>query len=461
MARHPYASGILHFIALIVMSVTIAGCAPRGDNAGDSVSTNGAEGSVNFSQPLAYRVTPRTCEIEGVNDWVYQSMLDYYLFYQQVDVNINPATYESPEELIRDLRVSPNDTFSYVTDETTYSAFFNEGETFGYGWNFARTPDNGLFFSLIEPNSPLAAADVQRGDQLVAINGITIPDFDQLSSAERQRIIGEADEVKTLDLTIDREGSAQRQVSVTTARYDLQTVLNTQIIEHNGVNVGYLNFYQFVNTSSQELQQAFATFQAADISELVIDLRFNGGGRIFVASELASHVLGKTRPDDVFTTFGYNDKYQDQNVSLYFENMQSTLALNRVFVLQSSNTCSASELVVNSLRPFVEVITVGSTSCGKPYATSPNIACGKVVNALEIELLNAAGAGGYFNGIAADCPAIEDVQQPLGETSEPLLATALNYIVAGSCNLMAQRTRTQGHRLSTEFKQPWHGGNNL
>lgn len=461
MARHAHALGRPLVIASLAAMLAISGCGARGDSAGDSESTDAITESNNFSEPLAFKVSPLNCEVENVNNWVYESMQDYYLFYQQVDRNVNTANYASPEELIRDLRVAPNDTFSYVADETAYSAFFNEGETFGFGWNFARSPDNSLYFSLIEPNSPLATAGVQRGDELVAINGITIPAFDQLSSSERRVIIGAADEVTTLDLSIDREGTPQRQVSVTSETYALQTVLNTDIIERNGVKVGYLHFYQFINTSSQELQQAFATFQAADISELVIDLRFNGGGRIFVANEMASHMVGSSNANKVFTTFSYNDKYRDQNASLYFENMQSTLALDRVFVLQSSNTCSASELVINSLRPFMEVITVGSTSCGKPYATSPNIACGKVINALEIELLNADGAGGYFGGIAADCPAIEDVRQPLGEPSEPLLAAALNYVDTGSCNLLAQRARVQSHTLNSEFKAVWRGGNSL
>lgn len=419
-----------------------------------------------ISQPLAFRPFPRSCELEDMNSWVYQSMQDYYLFYQQVQSNVDTDDYDSPEELVSDLRVAPNDTFSYVTDETTYSAFFNEGETFGYGWNFARTASNELLFSLVEPNSPLDTAGVKRGDQLLAINGIDIPDFDQLSRTERQNILGTSDEIKSLELTIlandgTADGTTQRQVNITKSTYGLQTVLDSRVIEQRGVMVGYLHFYQFVNTSSQELKQAFSRFKAEGVSELVIDLRFNGGGRIVIANELASYVLGRSAQNNVFTTFAYNDKYQSQNQSLYFQELQDSLGLNRVFVLQSSNTCSASELVVNSLRPFIDVITVGSTSCGKPYATSPNTACGKVANVLEIELLNASGTGGYFEGIAADCSAAEDVRRPLGDESEPLLATALNYIDTGSCSLLAGRLRTQTHQLTTDLKHQWQGGNSL
>ncbi|MFK7992552.1 MAG: S41 family peptidase [Granulosicoccus sp.] len=462
MPLNSFAPSYAYATALVVATLTLSGCGVRGDSAGDSQQAGNADGSYDLSQPLTFRPTARNCELEDINSWVYQSMQDYYLFYRQVPGNVNTASYESPESLIADLRVAPNDTFSYVTDETTYSAFFDEGESFGYGWNFARTADNTLLFSLIEPNSPLAIAGVQRGDELIAINGIDIPDLDQLSQAELDDIFGVDDEIKTLELTIAEVGaSSASQVSVTKSRYELQTVLDTRVIEQNGVKVGYLHFYQFVNTSSQELEQAFSTFEAAGVSELVVDLRFNGGGRISVANELASHIIGDNHKDDVFTTFAFNDKYEALNDSLNFQEMQSSVSLNRVFVLQSGNTCSASELIVNSLRPFMEVITVGSNSCGKPYATTPNIACGKVVNALEIELLNAAGAGGYFDGIAADCPVATDVRRPLGELSEPLLATALNYIETGRCNLMAQRAAKERQTLSNEFKPSWQGGGSL
>lgn len=449
-------------LATFIVALSVqAGCDISGDGAGDTLPSGNDVGAVNFVGPLAQKPQPRSCSVEDLNQWVHDSMQDYYLFHDQVDPNADANSADSPEAFIQSLRVTPNDTFSYVTDESTYTAFFSEGETMGYGWNFARDSDDALLFSLINPGSPLAEAGVLRGDELLSINDISMDDFSQLSSQARQDIIGTGNDVRTITLTIASAGSANREVTVTRAVFSLQTVLDAQVIQRNGANVGYLHFYQFINNSSAELEQAFATFNAADVSELVIDLRFNGGGRIAIANELASYVVGDGHTNDVFTTFAYNDKYQDRNVSVYFQQMLDSLSLGRVFVLQSENTCSASELVVNSLRPFIEVVTVGSTSCGKPYATSPNIACGKVVNALEIDLLNASGTGGYFDGIAADCPVSENVRLPLGDASEPLLGTALNYIDTGSCGFMARQLGSDGHSLTVEFKDDWQGGNSL
>ena len=448
-------------IAILVGVATLASCGVRSDGAGDTPTSGNDTSALNFLEPLAQKPQPRSCSTQDMNEWVYQSMQDYYLFYDQVDPFADAASAVSPETLIQSLRVTPNDTFSNVTDESTYTAFFNEGETVGYGWNFARDLAGALLFSLIEPGSPLAEAGVLRGDELLSINNLSIDEFNQLSSAERQDILGTGDDIRTITLDIATSGSPTRQVMVTRAVYTLQTVLDTQIIQHNGVSVGYLHFYQFINNSSAELEQAFATFKAAEVAEIVIDLRFNGGGRISIANELASYVVGDGHTNDVFTTFSYNDKYQENNVSIHFQQMLNSLSLGRVFVLQSENTCSASELVVNSLRPFLDVVTVGSTSCGKPYATSPGIACEKVVNALEIDLVNANGAGGYFDGIAADCPVSENLRIALGSTSEPLLGTALSYIDTGSCGLMARQLGVDRQSLTADFKHAWQGGNSL
>lgn len=445
----------------VLTAAIITGCNASGDGAGDSPFPGADAGAVNFSETLAQRPLPRSCSVNDLNQWVHHSMQDYYLFHDQVDPNADAASATSPEAFIQSLRVAPNDTFSYVTDESTYTAFFSEGETMGYGWNFARDSEGALLFSLINPGSPLAEAGVRRGDELLAINNISMSDFSLMSPDARLEIIGTNDDVRTITLDIASDDSANRQVTVTRSLYSLETLLNNQVIQHNGVNVGYLNFYQFINNASDELAIAFAMFSNSDIQEFVLDLRFNGGGRIAVANELASYLVGEGHTNDVFTTFAYNDKYQDLNVSVYFQQMFESLSLGRVFVLQSENTCSASELVVNGLRPFIDVVTIGSTSCGKPYATSPNIACGKVINALEIDLVNANGAGGYFDGIAADCPVSENVRFPLGDSSEPLLSAALNYIDTGICGLEPRRARSDRHELTTDFMELWQGGNSL
>ncbi|MFK7891228.1 MAG: S41 family peptidase [Granulosicoccus sp.] len=407
------------------------------------------------------RGSPDSCTVPDMNAWVYRNMLDYYLFYDQVERNLAVENFETSESLVEALRVQPQDRFSYMTDENTYEAFFNEGETFGFGWSVSRAQDNQVYFSLIDPGSPLALSGIERGDRLVSINQMLIDDFFALRSDEKSAIIGNDGEPRTLSLMVADENDTSRQVSVTSSTYAVETVLNNQVIDRNGVRIGYLNFYSFINSASVDLREAFSTLAAWDIDELILDLRFNSGGRISVANELASHILGDGNTDKVFTTLAYNDQYSSNNVSLSFLEMSNKLDLYRVFVLQSPGTCSASELVINGLRPFMEVITIGASSCGKPYGSQPNAACGKVLNALEIDLVNADGLGGYYDGILADCPIAEDVSIALGHEEEPLLATALGYINQGYCDQISARLSERADQQVSLPRPGWLGGNAL
>lgn len=447
-------------ILLVILLLTACSVADDSMNAAD-VDESSLGGSIFQGSGSESDVIPRSCAITDMNQWAYENMLDYYLFYDQVDRNINVESYDTTESLVTQLRIQPQDSFSYMTDETTYNSFFNEGETFGFGWNITVGSDSGIYFSLIDPGSPLDLLGVRRGDQLTSINGMAIRDFLSLSTAQKTSILGESRETKTIEIGVASLQGETRLIDVTSSIYPIRTVLDTRVIERHGIRIGYLHFYSFISTSSDELDEAFAMLEAENIDELVLDLRFNGGGRISVANELASYILGDGHSDKIFTTFAYNDKYRGNNVSLNFQNMSTSLDLYRVFVLQSDRTCSASELVINGLLPFIPVITVGSTSCGKPYGSSPNSACGKVLNALEIELLNAESSGGYYNGIAADCPAIDDISVQLGDVSEPLLSTALSYIKTGNCSTAVARSHHKSRDDILLPKPAWLGGNRL
>lgn len=428
-------------VLLLSTALTLSGCGVRGDGAGDGSTESGNAPLGSIDGGRASYALPASCDLDDMQSWVYDNMNDYYLFYNQVEQNVALSQFDNVESLITQLRVQPFDSFSYITEEASHSARFEEGETFGFGWRLQRNQQDRFFFELIENNSPLANAGIQRGDELIAINGKSMIEFLSLSTAEKDAALGVGDERVTTEFTIGQSASAPIDVVVTKSNYVLDTVLDTRIIEHETTRFGYLHFYQFVETSKAELQTAFSTLATSNITELVLDLRYNGGGRVSVANELASYIVGNGKTNQPFATYRPNEKYLQNTSGINFINQAQALDLNRVFVLQSADTCSASELVVNGLRPFMDVITVGSTSCGKPYASIPRATCGKVMNALELESINAAGAGGYYDGIPADCPVTENLSQPLGQSSEALLRTALDYATLGTCRIAAGRSR--------------------
>jgi len=370
------------------------------------------------------------CSVQDMNAWVLENMQDYYLFYGQLP-NANPSAYSSPEDYVRALRVAPFDRYSYVADAATNTALFEQGKRFGFGMRIRRTDDDRLLFSLIEPKSPLGFAGIERGDQILAINNVTPENF---TAEFINGAFGVGNQVVDIDFTVrTRATGATRTVTVTKTQYEVQSVLDTEVFTENNKRIGYLNFLTFLETSVPEIDTAIASLASQNIDELVLDLRHNLGGRISVAEQLASQIAGQVLEGSVFTQLTFNDKYTNQNSVVPFSVRSNTLNLPRVYVLTSPETCSSSEMVINSLRPFIEVITVGDTTCGKPYGTLSRERCGKSLNALEVEFVNHVLVGGYYDGIAATCPAQENLSEVLGDTNETLLRTAINHSNTGQC----------------------------
>jgi hypothetical protein len=189
-----------------------------------------------------------------------------------------------------------------------------------------------------------------------------------------------------------------------------------------------------IDQAEPALARAFADFRAAGVSELAIDLRYNGGGLVSLSRLLASYVSGTRTRDQVFASLLFNDRRaSDYNETWRFEPPSSALNLARVYVLTGPRTCSASELLINGLRPFVDVVAIGDTTCGKPVGFRPVSRCDTTFNVVNFESVNARNEGRFFDGIAASCAVAEDFSQPLGATDEPLLAAASRHADSGSC----------------------------
>ena len=399
------------------------------------------------------------CSIESMRSWAYDNMKSYYLFADQVSPNVQLSDYDSAEELVTALRVQPFDRFSNIQDQSTQAAFFNEGENFGFGWRLIFNTEGEIVVSFIEPGSPLDLAGIQRGDVLVSLDGYSTEEYLALPTETRLNILGTGTAITSPTLGFRKSNGFIQEQVVTKATFSMQTVTDVKAIDHAGTRVGYLSFYQFVETSKTELANAFATLANESITELVLDLRFNGGGRISVANELASYIVGDNGTDQVFSSIIFNDANSDNNSNAVFEPVSNALNLSRVYVLAGPGTCSASEMVINGLSPFVEVVIVGESTCGKPYGTRAVNRCGKSMNAVEVEFQNANGFGGYYEGFDADCSVSDSFSAALGSSSESLFATALDHISTGSCNVLATGPASRNSvfdspKLPDELKPP-------
>ena len=213
------------------------------------------------------------------------------------------------------------------------------------------------------------------------------------------------------------------------------------LTDSNGAKIGYLLFNDHIATAEGRLMTAIASLKAANVTDLVLDLRYNGGGYLYIASELAYMIAGPARTaGKSFETLRYNAKRSAQNESTPFYDTSTqnqalpTLNLGRVYVLTGAGTCSASESIINSLEGVdVTVQRIGATTCGKPYGFQARDNCGISYFPIEFQGVNAKGWGDYASGFTPTCTVADDLEHPLGNPAEARLAAALTLRASGAC----------------------------
>jgi carboxyl-terminal processing protease len=290
----------------------------------------------------------------------------------------------------------------------------------------------------VEPQGPVARAGIIRGDTILSMDGV----------GPEGIVAGQLPTVTTAgvprSITYRTAAGETRTATVVSEDFALTPLAAKGVLDvmRDGapVKVGYLAYHQFVGYSRGHLGLAFTEFAAAGISELVLDLRYNGGGSVIVSRDLASMIGGARTANQLFAYLRFNDKQVANNIRVGFNDASAPAGLplpeglGRVIVITSPGTASASELVVNGLKPFIDVVLVGETTYGKPFGFIPRNYCGTIYNAVQFETLNAVGYGAYTSGFTPDCAVPDDLDRPLGDPSERRLKAALEYVATGRCS---------------------------
>lgn len=384
------------------------------------------------------------CTVEQENEFVYDLLRDFYLYADRVPDSIDPGSYPSPEALLADLRVQPEDQFSSISNAQSYNRF-QEGEFIGAGFLLVPDSEGRPTVGLVYNDSPAAAAGLQRGDRITEVNGVrddAMGDADAFNAA-----FGPAEIGFRLDFKLIRsDDDAETSVTVFKDLVFIDSTHRSTVINSNVGQIGYLTYTNFFANSVGNLREVFGSFRDSGVVELILDLRYNGGGRVSTARDLAS-LVRSSEASEAFVNLAYNEQYQDLDTQFDLVSFAESLNLNRLVVITSPSTCSASELVINGLRPYMEVITVGSTTCGKPVGQNPQSFCGKVISAVNFELLNRDGQGEYFSGIPADCAAGDQLSEPFGSVDEEALATAVDFLENGACPIRTESVATVQKRF--------------
>lgn len=396
------------------------------------------------------------CSVSAKNEWLYNNLLDSYYFSDQVDSNINFNDYDDPEALLDDMKVKPDDRFSFLVDRTSSEASTSEGRKINLGYYLERDNEGLIRFVLVYDNSPAGLAGLKRGDIWVAMNNVPV---DELSSEQFLSFIGTDEQpLEAIFTVMDPLTGIERDAKVLnlTDGYVINTVLHKDVIDVDGFDstVGYLVFDEFSSAvSSVELDDAMNYFIQEGVGELILDLRNNGGGASSISDQLIGQISGLGNSDEAVLAFAtrFNQRFSQLDEVRSVSAEPLSLDLKRLVVIVSGGTASASEKVINVLRGLdVEVLIVGEgddengdrsltgTTFGKSYSSISLAKCDIELNAVMAERFNARGDT-VGTGFTPDCPVFDDFKTPwgfnvLGEGNhEIMLDTALEYLVTGSC----------------------------
>jgi carboxyl-terminal processing protease len=379
----------------------------------------------------------RSCTVARQNLYVRDVMQQYYFWYQFLP-DPDPTRFASPEAYLDRIRYRPLDeSFSYISGKAADEAYYGDSQYVGFGFSSttALGPDGAsveMRVTQVYPESPAAEIGLARGDTILAVQGRTVTEW--WRAGQLGSMFGAADPgvQRTVAFRRGHEEEA-RTASMIKRLVTIPTVSLVQIHEVDGQKVGYVFFRNFVQPSVEALDAAFAQLREAEVRELVLDLRYNGGGLVSVAQHLASLIGGVRTSGQLFAEYFHNDRNAFRNRMLRFEEKAHWLTLDRVVVIATRSSASASELVVNSLRPFIPVVLIGDTTYGKPVGQYSFDFCDKVLHPVAFTLRNADGYGDYFGGFPADCAEADDLAHQLGDPAEASLAEALHVIRTGTC----------------------------
>lgn len=414
-------------------------------------------------------LTGASCPVAEQNRFVYQELLGNYLWRDFVDRNANPANFDSPESLLRILRRQDGDTggvddrYSFIADQAEFASLLNDGEFIGIGLRFGADAASRVFSLLVIDGGPAADAGLQRGDEIVRVNG-QVP----TSAGNAGQLTGPNTEGVQVSIEFSRNGGPSQTVVLSKR---VVTIDSTQVVRRrsiNGLEVGYLLFTNFfAQKSRDELNAAFAQFAAAGgIDELILDLRYNGGGSVDTSTVLASLIAGTDNAGDLLGRAEAPGRPQFEFEQIMgFDGSRgsaaqsaSAVAINRVFVLTTRASASASELVINGLAPYTQVVQIGGPTFGKPVGQFGMNFCDKTAALVNFEFKNANGQGGFFDGIPPDCEVADDISQPLDlqgpSGNEAGIQRALD-VIAGTATCTSPAVQAKRTAVSALPRYGW------
>ncbi len=401
--------------------------------------------------------TPTTaaCSVSTQQDFAKSVIDEWYLFPSLIDSSVNKANYSTVQgyidALVAPARAQSRDRgFTYITSIAEETAFYNSGSSAGFGIRLAYdTAQSRVFVVESYEGAPALNAGIDRGAEIVAI-GATASSLQSVASLMASggpqavvNALGPSDPGVVRVLRVNRNGTLS-DLTLTKADFTIDPVSNrygAKILNDGGKQVGYINLRNFIGGPAEtDLRAAFATFRAQGVTEVIVDLRYNGGGLVSTA-ELFGDLLAANRVGQVFSRTTFRDSKANNNSARNFAAQPQAIAATKIAFIGYSGTASASELLANAFIPYLgtNVALIGANTFGKPVGqiALDKAECDARMRVLAFRTENASGQGDYYTGLASvfpkTCAAPDDINNPLGDPNEAAIKTALDFLAGRAC----------------------------
>jgi carboxyl-terminal processing protease len=427
--------------------------------------------SVSFSCKKLTEVFPKTEDTTSttnpnaeVNGWIYDTMKSYYLWENQLTAKASTNNKLSPADYFESLLIKPGelDRFSWIQEDVAELTASLQGVNKVVGIRFTPFYSNtaktkvALSVAYALKGSPADKAGLKRGDFIVKVNGneLTPENYNAAFSADNLKFtMGDYNGSEIIANT--------KTVDVVKAEVQTNPIQHYSIIEKGNKKIGYLVYLQFLTQFDSDIRNVFKEFKAKGVNELVLDLRYNGGGYISSSDIISSLIVKNLKPGTLMSkqewntelTKAYKSKYGNDVFDTDWLNEPNNLGtLNRVFVLTSKGTASASELIINNLKPYMDVILIGDNTYGKNVG-SITLSDDKKrwkwgMQPIVLRTVNSLGQSEYGgkDGFTPNFKVADNAIPflPFGDENETLLSVAIKQITGISANTTNANARVKG-----------------
>lgn len=433
----------------------------------------GGGGNSGSAPPIGGTPTPTPstagCQLSfsQKQDWVRDRIGEWHLYPNLLNLSADKSRYTSLQSYI-DALVKPaadegkDRGFTYITSIAEETAYYNSGSTAGFGVRLAYdTTQNRVFVVEAYESAPALAAGIDRGTEIIAVgtsaaNLVTIASL-MANGGGAQAVVnalGPSDPGVARTIRFRTAAGAENTVTITKKDFNLDPVSDrygARIIDDGGKKVGYINLRNFIGPAEADLRTAVATFRQQGVTEVIVDVRYNGGGLVRLA-ELFGDLLAASQVGKVFSYTTYNANKPQENRTRLFAAQPEAISATKLAFITTGSSASASELVANAMLPYFgnNMALIGSNSYGKPVGQDAfdYASCDMRLRVMTFKVDNANRQGEYFKGLAAivpqTCQAGDDIRYQLGDPNEASIKAALDFLGGRTCTPMSRPTGTIG-----------------